>query len=247
MKRNNLLIVWHGGLGDHIICNAIVRAKAAIYDLVCLPVKYHNCPSVIYMFRDLANVTIRPVYGDEDMVFFRDNVWKGEVLNLGLFSGMGFNGAEWDVEFYRHAGVEFGDRWNKWECQRDEQMEESVFRQAVSQYAISTRYRVFVHDDPMRGMKILFGPKWTEYGERITEMDSAVGCDILAPYNIQTPILFHWRKVIEACDDIHCIASSFAAFIDSIPLEKNPKLYLHAYCRPGEPLMRVNKQWEILT
>lgn len=238
MTKNNLLIVWHGGLGDHIICNAIVRAKAAIYDLVCLPVKYHNCPSVIYMFRDLPNVTIRPVYGDEDMLFFRDNVWRHEVLNIGGF-GNNFMGAEWDCSMYLQAGVEFSDRWAKWSCQRDEVAEDALFEHVKKQ----TKYfagesMIFWHEDEARGMKI-------KISKLPDDAKANPDCCFIGPGPI-TPVLFHWRKVIEACDEIHVIASSFAAFIDSIELPKNPKLFLHAYCRPGEPLMKVHKQWEVL-
>jgi hypothetical protein len=233
MTKNNLLIVWHGGLGDHIICNAIVRAKAEIYDLVCLPVKYTNCPSVIYMFRDLDNVTIRPVYGDEDMLVFRDQVWKGEVLNLGAFSGLGFTGADWDCEFFRHAGVEFTDRWQEWHCQRDEVAENRLIE---SEMVLATDYGIFIHHDTARGMEIKRDHVSVDTPHR----------NVILPRQQQTNILFHWRKVIEACDEIHVIPSSFAAFIDSIPLPKSPKLFLHHYTRRGEPLMKINKEWEVL-
>ena len=126
------------------------------------------------------------------------------------------------------------DRWNKWECVRDEKAEDRVHSFWCETLQLSDV--IFVHDDGSRGMSLNLlkakhgAPSW-----------------VIKPTPSVTPILFHWRKVIEQCDEIHCIASSFAAFIDSIPLPKNPKLFLHAYARPGEPLMKVNKQWEILT
>jgi hypothetical protein len=232
MKRNNLCIRMHLGLGDTIICAPIVREKAKHYELVCVLAKHHNVPSTNYLFRDIKNVVVRGVVDDEEADMFVKQVWKSEVLRLGMFNHP-FDGQNWDVEFYRHAGVEFGDRWNLWSCQRDDDAENQVvFRSGMLGGPF---VKTFLHQDRARGFAI---PREYPFQGLIYE-----------PTPI-TPILFHWRKVIEACDEIHCIASSFAAFIDSIELPKQPKqpkLYLHAYCRPGEPLMKVNKAWKILT
>jgi hypothetical protein len=239
MKPNNLLVIWHLGLGDHIITAPIVRALSIRHELVCIPVKYHNCPSVEYLFRDLKNVVVRPVEDDEDMLFFASDVWKAEKLWLGSF-GPGWDGSEWDVSMYRQAGVEFSDRWNKWECASDEKAEDMVFAQ-YGDLRRRERRIVFRHEDYNRGLTID-----ARKSEHLTNWPCPETATII-PEPSLTPILFHYRKVIEACDELHCIASSFAAFIDSIPLPNNPKLFLHAYARPGEPLMKVNKQWEILT
>jgi hypothetical protein len=238
MKPNNLLVIWHLGLGDHIITAPIVRALSLRHELVCIPVKYHNCPSVEYLFRDLKNVVVRPVEDDEDMLFFASDVWKAEKLWLGSF-GPGWDGSEWDVSMYRQAGVEFSDRWNKWECARDEAAEERVFRYATD----DVKRMIFIHDDRSRGITI--DEKRPEISATF-EQWAKHEVTVVVPIPVVTPILFHWRKVIEACDELHCIPSSFAAFIDSIDLPKKPKLYLHRYCRINEPLMKVNKDWTIL-
>jgi hypothetical protein len=237
MKRNYLLIRGHLGLGDTIICAPIVRAKSLTHDLVCVLAKHHNLPSTEYLFRDLPNVVVRGVLDDSDADFFTSQVWKDDVLHIGCFAP-GFDGSEWDVSMYRQAGVEFGDRWNKWSCPRDENGEDiPLARQLFMGRKIPTPAgAIFVHQDRARGLN----------------MDFTLFMDVCSPHawiiepEPITPILFHWRKVIEVCDEIHCIASSFAAFIDSIDLPKKPKLFLHAYARPGEPLMRVLKEWEVL-
>jgi hypothetical protein len=235
-RRYNLCIRGHLGLGDTIITAPIVREKASIYDLVCVLAKHYNVPSTEYLFRDVPNVVVRGVLDDQDADFFAGTVWKDEVLRIGMF-GEGYDGSEWDCSMYRQAGVEFSDRWNKWACVRDEQAEERVAKIVEDERLQGTVTKmVFWHDDRNRGICIDPEKVDIENGDHLVIVNPKF-----------THILFHWRKVIEACDELHCIASSFAAFIDSIPLPKNPKLYLHAYCRPGEALMKVNKQWEILT
>lgn len=228
--KNNLFICWHLGLGDAIVCAPIVRHYAGEHELVVIPVKYHNVASVTYLFRDLENVAIRPVEDDREMIMFRDQVWKKQlVLNLGGF-GDNFLGQQWDSCMYRQAGLPFDLRWDGWQCKRDEAAEKLVFD--ITPFNHSCK-NVFVHDDLKRGFKI---------------DDSHVLKDswMLCPDPEVSTILFHWRAVFEACDEIHCIASSFAHFIDSINLPKKPKKFLHAYARAGEPLATF-RGWEILT
>jgi hypothetical protein len=232
--------MWHLGLGDSIICNGMVRMLAPMYELLCLPVKYHNCSSVEYMFRDLPNVVIRPVENDDELCFFANNVWKSKTLGLGCHSAQQFDGTNWDVEFYRHAGVEFSDRWEKFICPRDLKAEHNVAVKVLTD-DLCGEYPVFIHEDTSRGIII----NRNRINRNRTEGSNQPTMWI---YPVRySPILFHWRTVIECCDEIHCIPSSFAHFIDSIDLPKKPKKYLHVYTRPGEPPAKFKPDWEILT
>jgi hypothetical protein len=236
MKR--LLVVHHLGLGDIIVCNAIYRKLAAENELLCLPVKYHNVPSVAFMLRDLENVCFRPVEDDEEMLMFRDRVWNGEVLGLGLYAHP-FDGRIWDQEFYRHAGMSMQMRWDGWKCDRDRSKE------MHSDWTIGTGKRLgwditnlreepwaFFHQDLRRGIKIDYN--------RIENIPA------LRVSPSPTEHIFQWWNVIELAPEIHCICSSFALFIDSIELPAKPKLFIHAYARPCEPLPLFQKDWTIL-
>lgn len=229
MNRNNLLIQGHAGLGDHIICNAIYRQMALMHELVCLPVKYRNCSSVEYMLRDVPNIVIRPVEDDGEAMMFEKDVWKFKTMHLGSF-GANFNGGFWDESFYRQADVPFRARWDEWKCPRDLLAENEVAKKVLGNDL--TLPRIFVHADPSRGIAI-------------NPMRVPDGLWVIPNKHI-SPVLFHWRTVIEVCDEIHCISSSFSAFIDSIDLPKKPKLFLHAYARGNEPLARFKPDWEIL-
>lgn len=247
MNRNNILIQGHKGLGDHIICNAIYRHLALSHELVCIPVKYGNCPSVEYMLRDVPNIVIRPVEDDDEACQFARDVWKFKVLNIGCF-GFGFIGSSWDFSFYLQAGVEYYDRWNKWACPRDEAAEEKVAMQFQEFRQNTDTWKIFLHEDRSRGLVIDTG-KWGRLVETIFEtskLANTSGVRTITPDPAITPILFHWRKVIEHCDEIHCMSSSFSAFIDSIDLPKKPKLFLHQYVRGDEAICGYQKDWTVL-
>ena len=63
---DNILIYHHLGLGDHLICNGLVRNICENNkNNFLLPAKKHNFQTVKFMFRDLNNLTVVSVDGDE--------------------------------------------------------------------------------------------------------------------------------------------------------------------------------------
>lgn len=224
--KDHLLIQWHLGLGDAVICNAIVRHYATQHELVCVPVKYHNCVSVEYMLRDAPNVVIRPVEDDEDMQFFANEVWKGHKLGLGMYGRTAFDPQRFDREFFRQAGLDFDLRWAGWNCERDAAIEDKVMMEFFGSKA--TFGYGFYHDDKERGFAIK--PEYT------------AGMFNILPW-MQYPLMA-WQGIVERAEAIHCINSSFALFVDSLKeLPTNPKLYLHLYSRPGGEVPTFKKNW----
>lgn len=215
-----ILISGHLGLGDTIICNAIYRRYALDHELVCIPVKYGNVPSVQFMLRDVENIVIRPIEDDEDLLLFHQQTWKYEKLGLGCF-GANFTYKDWDRQFFDGAGMDFQTRWSEWKCLRDPIKEEKASNTWYSTDA------AFVHDDHSRGMEIMISN---------------------TPHQrpIRSETIFDYWAVIEQAPEIHCISSSFALFIDSIPDVPEQKLYLHKYARGDEELPHFKKNWKIL-
>ena len=58
----------HLGLGDHIICNGILRKLREDYDIVHMPVKRHNYQTVKDMVRDDAGIELIPVGDDNEAI-----------------------------------------------------------------------------------------------------------------------------------------------------------------------------------
>lgn len=220
---NGILLFSHLGLGDAVILNAIIRDLASKHELVCVPAKYANVPSVQFLLRDLSNVVIRPVEDADELAYFARNVWKGEVLNTGAMA-YGFDLQHWDRSFYDQAEVPFERRWSHWKCVRDKSCERQDW--PVDPF-------IFLHDDWDRDIRIK--------ADQITSPIKRV----VRPMPSLSKHIFEWWGVIEAADEIHCIPSCFCLWIDSIDLPKNPKLFLHAYSREG-PLPTFKKDWTIL-
>lgn len=222
---SELVIRQHGGLGDMLITNAIVRDRAAKFARVYLPCKTHNVPSVAFMFRDLPNVELLAVKDDyQASLATRGLALKGvEVLGLGMFGEKPFNINRWDEEMYRQAGVPFQDRWDKFHVERCPSREKTLPKNT---------YWVFCHDDPTR--------RFTIASERLPK-----GMPIMRPLNPQAHLLFDFWGWLAGAQEIHCVDSAFGIWAQSIPTAARRKV-LHLYARPNAKPPQYRKDWEIL-
>lgn len=216
----SIVIRGHLGLGDHLICNGLVKEYASQYDRVIVPCKQHNEPSVRQMFLDDARIHAVAVRDDSDAdkvsSLFEES--GSDLLNLGMFGEKPFDIMRWDSEMYRQAGVTFETRWERFSFQIPEDF----------QLADPGGF-AFVHDDPSRGFKM-----------RKSELPGIPHC---RPSPAGT--IFHWVPHILAAKEIHCIDSCFAILVDSLKDISAERLVLHLYARRDKP-PHYRKQWEVL-
>jgi hypothetical protein len=212
------------GLGDHIICNAIVRHVAKAFDKVLLFAKRHNAESVKFMFRDI-NVVVVAVKSDQE---------AEEVLAYDLSENrirIGCTGDKWvttgpetfDEVFYRQALMDFKDRWDGFKYEPSE----LFFQGSKGKYK-------FIHEDSERGYTI-----------------NKQYCDIkdipiLRPDRRASNNIFAWDRLIAEAEEVHCINSSFLLLADSIPTKG--KLYFHKYARnEGDFCVpKLRKDWTVI-
>lgn len=138
---------WHLGLGDHLLCNGLVRVLVKRGMRLMLPCYQHNLASLEAMFNDIKESV-------EFRVVAELSGWDGEVINLGYY-GSNFDTARWDESFYRQAGVPFLSKW--------EEFKFGVFTDWVT----TPPPKVFIHDDASRGFVI---PIEGHRPDRITEL-----------------------------------------------------------------------------
>ena len=63
-------IYQHLGLGDHIICNGLLRKLISDDDQYILFVKEHNIDTVSFMYRDIINMKFYSVKDDNEVHFY---------------------------------------------------------------------------------------------------------------------------------------------------------------------------------
>lgn len=210
-------ILGHLGLGDHLLCNGLVRNYARHYEKVVIPCYHHNVEAVSFMFRDLKHVEIVGVKDDADAILL---CHQKNCLRLGYYNKETpeFNPDIFDKEFYRQARLDFEKRWEDFRCDFT----------ANPSFVPMIK---FVHHDTSRGFNIL--PKYYSDYEASTYQ----------PTN-KVPFWNHVSYLINA-KQVHCINSSFMILADSLPENEDQELFLHFYARPTK-YPTLKRKWKIL-
>lgn len=197
----------HLGLGDHIICNGLIRDLAVKHGRVFTFVKPHNYTSVAAMY-DGSPVNLIVATDEQAMDLLSWMAPQGFkfIGHHKLNRSIGF-----DRSFYEIAGIAFERRWDAFMVTRNHAREINLMGKLI----LPDEY-VFVHDDPERGYKI--------------DLTQVPRLPVVRATRNMTDNILDWIGVIQHAKSVHCIESSFAFLIDS--LKTVPKeLVLHRYAR----------------
>ena len=139
----------HLGLGDHIICNGIVRNLRELHGEVFVFTKHHNFKNVEHMYRDDDKIIVYSTGEDADVDKYIDinKIPQENVIKIGFKRLWEIGAPSFDVGFYTLAGLPFEDRFRKFKYERDLQREEEVYNELNP----SGEPYIFIHDDPKRG------------------------------------------------------------------------------------------------
>jgi hypothetical protein len=222
-------------MGDHILCNAIVRTYAEKYTRVYLFVKPQNISNVAYMYRDLKN--FKPIALDDAQTKFfmrinPDNKYLIVGITLEWFKKLDNKEFEtFDHGFYVAADVPFEHKWNKFYFQRDIEKEKDTYYNKLG--LKDNENFIFMHDDPKNGRVI-------------NETYISKNDKIIKPIDYLDIGVFDFLYTIEKAKEIHCMDSSFSCLIDTIQL-RNDNLFMHSYVRKdNSPSPKFKLKWKII-
>lgn len=232
--NTEVFILHHSGLGDHIICNGLVRELLHEYERIHFPVKSQNLKNIERMFSDLSSaLNFVIIETDTDIIDFSKKYPHSDILKLGLFKAAFFRfpNESFCQSFYRDAKVSYDKRWKSFFVPQNKEREDLLFKTA----ALKTPY-IFVHDDVSRALRV--NEKYI-INRNVFRPDHNLGS--LSKFN-----LFDYKKIICEADEIHCMDSSFASYIDHIgEVEKKPK-FIHRYIRKANLNPLYRNKWVII-
>lgn len=216
----NLLVVSHFGLGDHIVINGLLRKKSSEYKNCVVLVRRIFLDTLTQFYSDLENVKIIGLHPSFEGPMSHSLIEylkfeNYEFLKLGYFGDnyLEENSMKFDEAFYFQANESFNLRWDNFNYTRNYKKENEVYNQNK---CYNQEY-IFLHEDKER--KFLIDRDLLPKNVKIIEPN----------FNSKYSI-FHYRKILEHAKEIHCIESSFTAFIESIQIAS--KLFAHRYSRP---------------
>jgi len=209
-------IYHHLGLGDHIICNGMVRHYSELYDNVVLFSYSHNLSNVEYMYRDLKNLEVFDFETEDHLVkYIIENNLQPHLIKIGFERLPGYlNKMTFDKAFYRMMGLDFMIRFDKFFFKRNDEKENLVCKTLNPN---DEKY-IFVIDDPNRGFNIDMNKVSNNY--KIIKNN----------YNF---MMFDYIKLLENAEEIHTMQTGFLDLINSYKMNK-PKIYRHTYVRHYE-------------
>ena len=229
------ILIYHPlGLGDHIVCNGLVREQCKRFGqvgLFCFP---NSEPSVSFMYRDLNNFSLHVIRSHKDAERFslRNRfMWRDthydSILHVGSFDVE--SGIRYERQMYKMAELPLEAMWNSFYVKRDTGREH-----ALSQKMHAKERYVFLHDDA----RYPINPK---------KISSTL--PILRPDTSLTDNIFDYCDVLEQAEEIHVMDSSFMFLVDCLPYT-NPhqRLFVHRYARENMEwnLPILKKDWEII-
>ena len=222
-KRPRIVVMTHMGLGDHIVCNGLIRHFAEKgYDVVTY-VKHHYFKSVEYMYRDLGpTVTVVSTDGDQDA--WNRSLTESNVIRTGIFCGPAWECTRpWCDAFYVNAGVDPKLLRDNFFMLRSRDREEDFYRR-ITAHIGADKY-VVVHDDPSRYEKIHL-----ETNLPIVHIGRGL-------FPIESDSLFDYCTLIERAQEYHGFDSSFAWIVELFRFRPKNKTFMHryirSYCSPG--------------
>lgn len=218
-----MIIYHHLGLGDHIICNGLVRYlynKHHTNEEIYLVVKERNYKNVKRMFDDINIKYI--ILLNESPIIYKIDEKQLEFIGCDPLLANEFLGHaivrpghekchtsfNFDKLFYDNCNISFDERWNSFYIRRDYEKEVKFYNNMNLK---ENEEYIFIHNQSTSGIyqvdiktntKTIYVKK-TEYEESI----------------------FDWLTVIEKAKEIYCINSSFIHLIDSINIDKKVKLH----------------------
>ena len=246
-----MIVVTHQGLGDHIICNGLMRVLAKEYGKIQIPTSIdfagrNRVKLIEYMYRDDPNIEIIPVqdphiydprfyigkYLDDLIETYGSWIDSNDYMLLGYrddFWALQGGPMTFDQGFYHLANIDYNKRFEEFYIQRDLEEEERIYNSLVNE---DEEY-IFIHDDPSRELHI--DREKIRKDLKIIENDSSIN-------------FFNYRKLFENATELHLMQSGIHDFCCSIPLPK-PDIYVHRYVRNHEDWLwagSINERIKVL-
>ncbi len=214
-----IVVYHHLGVGDHLICNGLVRHLAERHERIFLPCKRSALATIGCLYADEPNV--EPVAIDREP----DDV-EAFAAGMGLpVRKIGFEACDrrrFDESFYEQAGVPFEYRWSKFRLPQTIPGEDEAFERLRP----GSDYRV-VHREASHGL----------YALRIDEPMPTV--EIRGPRSGGYGNLLVYRRLIERATEVHCINSSVVHLVDSLD---GPARLVYHDARPRA--FQLRRRWE---
>lgn len=218
-------IFHHLGLGDHIICNGLVRDLKEKYESLSVFCHPYHAGSVEFMYRDDNKITVVPVgVVCEIESYISENNLEQKTIRV---IAKPTNEVSWDQSFYTQLQIPPETKWEKFKILRDPEREKTLYDKLNP----NDEKFVLIHSAGSDGIDRLDYSKINDTYKKI----------FVQKY---TENIFDFLLLIEKAQEIHCVESSFHLLVDSVNLNDN--IYFHTLQRSRGYTHKIIDKWKIV-
>jgi hypothetical protein len=219
-----IVVHHHLGLGDHFICNGLVRHLAEQHGHIFLACKRASFATVACLYEDEPTIEPFPIDREPDDVEAFARRVGAPLVRIGFDA---CDRSRFDQSFYEQMGVPFAFRWSKFRLPASISGEDEMYERL----APASPYRV-VHRETSHGVYALrFDHTMPAIELRGRRVDGGAFENLLL-----------YRRLIERATEVHCINSSVIHLVDS--LDAPARLVFHD-ARPRA--FQLRRAWETVS
>lgn len=221
MVNKNILIHHHLGLGDHLICNGLVRFinEQTNPDIIYLPTKKHNLFTVKKMYEDEPKIIPLGVNDDKDVHTLSQIKKCNKIISVGFYKTRN----DWDVSFYDTNDISFDIRWKYFKINRNLKRENKI----KNIVGLNNEPFILIHN---KGSNCEFNLNINTNLKKIF-VTSLTDC------------LLDWCGLIEEAQEVHCIDSSFIHLAQSL----NVKNGVFHKIRKADGVFVLKEDWKVIS
>lgn len=195
-----MIIHHHLGLGDHIICNGLVRTLASNgpIELFCRSSNFYN---VELMYSDNPNIVIVIADSDDMAIDIAKN--RSDYVAFGVCLNSTYSSSQWDKVFYDQAGVDFIHSWASF-----------GYNKSPNQNIVPNDPYAFICN---KGSDDTNRLDYSKIDSNLLHVHSDSGG------------FFDNIDLIENATEIHCINSAYIHLVDRMNIPITTKLFYHKF------------------
>lgn len=225
MNKKTIYIHHHLGLGDHIICNGLVRYLSKQYNIK-LFCKYQNIINIQTMYMDDTNIVLIPISNDTDAEQIYSSI-KNKHNNIYIRLGIALNKnisyldlLSWDEFFYSKLNLPYEYSWNYFQ-----------YNKSHNQNPIPKEPFLFICN---KGSDNIDGIDYRKINMNLKHIYSNYGN------------FFDNIDLITDASEIHCINSAYIHLIDRIHTNSS-NLYFHKnFIYKPYSEFKLKKKWIVI-
>ncbi len=226
-KEDSIILHFHLGLGDNIICNGLVNKISNSFKEIHLPIKEKYSEMIRFMFKSNKNIKFFDVsYSNSTNDVYKYSIKNNlDVLRIGFEKQKNEPFNTW---FYNQIKFDYIDSYDYFDVPKDSKKSNQLFDHLTNYYEIGNNPYNLIHNESHENiyeLKILNNFKNIYVSKNSDVFNN----------------LFFYDKVIEKAQEIHCINSSFLHLVDRLPNKKN--LFYHKVRHSN---FFIDEKWKII-